>query len=102
MPTSSRLTTNPGRGPLRVSTAAVTLTDESGTLRTVLVNTMRHLDRDRDGGTWITFIDRSQARFLEEPNEVLRRIDEVDSAAGAMPAHNHGKPVPAHHQGWRE
>lgn len=102
MPTSSRLTTNLGNGPLRPSTATVTLTAEDGASRTVLVGTIRQLDRDSDGGTWITLIDHSQVRVREEPDEVLRRVDEADGLPGVMSTHNHGRAMLQHRLGWKD
>lgn len=103
MPTSSRLTTDPGaNSPRRTSTNTITLTDEDNVARTIFVGTIRWLDRARDGGSFVTFSDGSERWFREEPDEVERRLDAAMGDASTMPTHAHGRTVPAHRLGWKE
>jgi hypothetical protein len=103
MPTSSRLTTNPGANkPQRMSTNTIVLTDEDGVARTIIVGTIRFLSRNYEGGTFVTFSDGSERLFREEPDEVSRLIDEAMSVPCTMPTHNHGRTVPAHRLGWKD
>lgn len=53
------------------------------------------MDRNYDGGSFVTFKDGNERLFREEPDEVSRRIDEVNGLPGTMPTHNHGADGPA-------
>jgi len=55
------------------------LTDEDGNSIAVNAARIAFVDRNYDGGTFITFSDGSERLFREEPDEVERRIAKLEA-----------------------